>query len=177
MLPEYSLETERTFLRKLTIEDAVHFYGLNSDPDVIKFTGDKPFASIDEAAFFLSHYDQYQKYGVGRLAVIEKRTNKFIGWCGLKYNPEEEEYDLGFRFYRACWNKGFATETGKRCMEAGFKNLKLKTIVGRAMKENKASIKVLLKLNMKFKEPFFKEGEEGSVYQITNYDFDKTYTK
>jgi [ribosomal protein S5]-alanine N-acetyltransferase len=41
------------------IEDAVDFYNLNQDIEVIKYTGDKPFESVVDAGNFLSTYDQY----------------------------------------------------------------------------------------------------------------------
>lgn len=162
------LETERTILRNLTINDAEDFYALNLDKEVLKYTGDQPFENIEKAKNFLINYDQYQNYGVGRLAVIEKATSKFIGWCGLKYNSKKDEYDIGFRFFRAYWNKGFATETAKRCLDYGFKDLGIQRIVGRAMKENTSSIKVLEKNGMTFKETFDFDGHEGVIYELTN---------
>jgi len=161
-----NLETERTIMRKLTKEDAENFYNLNLDEEVLKFTGDKPFKNLQTAIYFLTKYDQYKKYGVGRLAVIDKETLKFIGWCGLKYNQEKNEYDIGFRFYRSYWNKGYATETAKKCLGFGFGKLKIEKIVGRAMKENIGSIKVLEKIGMTFKGNFDFEGREGLIYEL-----------
>lgn len=161
------LETERTILRKLTIDDAEEFYSLNLDKEVLKYTGDQPFENLQAAKNFLNNYDQYEKYGVGRFAVIEKATSKFIGWCGLKFNPAKNEFDIGFRFFRNYWNKGFATETAKRCLDYGFKELGVTRIVGRAMKENIASIKVLEKLEMTFKDTFDFDGHDGVIYELT----------
>jgi RimJ/RimL family protein N-acetyltransferase len=160
------IETERTIMRKLTKEDAVDFYTLNFDEEVLKFTGDKPFENIQTAVDFLTNYEQYEKYGVGRLAVIDKATLKFIGWCGLKYSQDKNEYDIGFRFYRNCWNKGYATETAKKCLDFGVSKLKIEKIVGRAMKENIGSIKVLEKIGMTFKENFDFEGQQGVIYEL-----------
>ena len=162
------IETERTILRNLTSNDAEDFYALNLDNEVLKYTGDQPFENLQTAKNFLINYDQYEKYGVGRLAVIEKATSKFIGWCGLKYNSDKDEYDIGFRFYRDYWNKGFATETAKRCLDYGFKDLGIQRIVGRAMKENISSIKVLEKIGMTLKETFDFDGHEGVIYELTN---------
>ena len=53
------IETERTIMRKLTKEDAIDFYTLNLDEEVLKFTGDKPFKNIQTAVDFLTNYDQY----------------------------------------------------------------------------------------------------------------------
>ncbi|GAB4348330.1 MAG: GNAT family N-acetyltransferase [Flammeovirgaceae bacterium] len=168
-----NLETERAIMRKLTAEDAEDFYALNLDEEVLKYTGDKPFENLQTAKKFLMNYDQYEKYGVGRLAVIEKTTSKFIGWCGLKYNSDEDEYDIGFRFFRDYWNKGFATETAKRCLDYGFNELGIVRIVGRAMKENIASIKVLEKIGMTFKETFNFDGYDEVIYELTNREYKK----
>ncbi|HHH55443.1 MAG TPA: N-acetyltransferase [Bacteroidetes bacterium] len=171
MNSKINIETERTLMRNLTIDDADSFYALNLDREVIKYTGDKPFDNLQEAKIFLAKYDQNEKYGVGRLAVIDKKTLKFLGWCGLKYLPDKGEYDIGFRFFKKHWNKGFATETAKKSIEYGFDYLDIKRIVGRAMTENVASIKVLEKLNMKFKSSFDFDGSEGVIYELTKKDY------
>lgn len=163
-----NIETERTIMRRLSKEDAIDFFNLNLDKEVLKYTGDQPFENVQASIDFLTNYDQYEKYGVGRLAVIDKTTLKFIGWCGLKYSLEKNEYDIGFRFFKNFWNKGFATETAKKCLEYGFDKLKIDRIVGRAMKENIGSIKVLEKIGMKFKENFDFEGQSGVIYELTN---------
>jgi RimJ/RimL family protein N-acetyltransferase len=165
-----NIETERTIMRRLTKEDATNFYNLNLDKEVLKYTGDQPFKNLQSSIEFLTNYDQYDKYGVGRLAVIDKTTLKFIGWCGLKYSQEKNEFDIGFRFFKNYWNKGYATETAKKCLEFGFNKLKIETIVGRAMKENIGSIKVLEKIGMKFKENFDFDGQKGVIYELKNSD-------
>lgn len=162
------IKTNRTYLRELTVHDAENFYNLNLDPDVLKYTGDNPFGSIEEAKKFLLSYDQYKKFGMGRLAVIETKTNEFIGWCGLKYTADKDEYDIGFRFFKKHWNRGFATETSEKILEIGFTTLNLEKIIGRAMKENCASIKVLEKIGMQFERNFDFDGHEGVIYELTN---------
>jgi len=172
-LKTIKLETERTYLQNLTVNDAVDFYRLNLDPDVLKYTGDVPFQTVDGARRFLKQYEQYEKYGVGRLAVIDKETDAFIGWCGLKYSPDIDEYDIGFRFFKDVWNKGYATETAGRCLEFGFSDLNIEEIVGRAMTENKASIQVLEKIGMTFKQQFDFNGQKGVIYRMTKREYDK----
>jgi len=85
----------------------------------------------------------------------------------LKYNQNLDETDIGFRFFEEHWNKGFATESAKTCLDYAFENLNLKTIVGRAMKENLASIKVLEKIGLEFEREFdFDENNKGVIYKI-----------
>lgn len=162
------LETNRVLLRKFDISDAENFYELNSNPNVIKYTGNSAFKDVNEAREFLENYSDYQRNGYGRWAVINKSTNQFLGWCGLKYDEDLDETDIGFRFFEHFWNQGFATESAKACIDYGFNELHLKTIVGRAMKENMASIKVLEKIGLKFEKAFDFDGQEGVVYKIEN---------
>lgn len=56
-----NLETARTLLRKLTIEDAKDFYTLNLDDEVLKYTGDKPFATIEAALDFFGYLRPIRK--------------------------------------------------------------------------------------------------------------------
>jgi RimJ/RimL family protein N-acetyltransferase len=160
------IETNRLYLRELSVADDENFYLLNADEDVIKYTGDKAFESINEAKSFLENYNPYQEYGYGRWAVIAKSNEEFLGWCGLKYSPEIDEVDIGFRFFKKHWNKGLATESAKACLDYGFEKLSLKTIVGRAMEANVASIKVLEKLGMTFVGKFEFHLHDGVLYQI-----------
>lgn len=90
----------------MTMDDAESMYLLNLDIAVIKFTGDKPFESIESAKLFLKNYDHYEKYNIGRWAVIHKKITIFLGWCGLKYTSATDEYDIGFRFFKKHWNNG-----------------------------------------------------------------------
>jgi ribosomal-protein-alanine N-acetyltransferase len=160
------LQTPRLCLREFTPEDAIHFYNLNLDPEVIKYTGDNAFKSIDQAKNFLENYDHYEKYKFGRWAVIDNSNEEFLGWCGLKYSPDKDEVDLGFRFFQKHWNKGFASEAAQACLNYGFNELYLLQIVGRAMKENAASIRVLQKVGMKLFTDFDFDGNKGVIYKI-----------
>ncbi len=168
----YLIETSRLGLRELTPGDARHFLDLNADPEVVKYTGDPPFESIESAKDFLEKYDQYEKYGYGRWAVILKKSGEFLGWCGLKYLPELDESDLGFRFFRKYWNQGYATEAAKACIEFGFKKLNLKRIVGRAMAANVASVRVLEKCGFHFLREIDFEQHPGKYFYLDVYELD-----
>lgn len=162
----FILETERLYLRAFDLSDAEKFYELNLNPNVIKFTGNSAFKNIEEAKSFLEDYNDYKINGYGRWAVINKTSNQFIGWCGLKYNEIENETDIGFRFFEKEWNKGYATESSTACLKYGFEILKLHRIIGRAMKENKASIKVLEKIGLTYESDCMFENNEAVIYKI-----------
>ena len=158
------LETERLILREFQISDAAYFFELNEDFEVIKYTGDKSFKSINESEIFLQNYSHYQKYNFGRWAVISKSSSEFLGWCGLKFTPETNEVDIGFRFLKKYWDQGFATESAKACLKIGFEEFKLDKIIGRVMAENIASIKVLENIGLVFEKEFDFNGNLGFIY-------------
>ena len=145
------LTTERLYLKEFTIDDAQLLIDLNSDPEVTRYTGDGPVKDITEAKRILTDiiFPQY-KNKIGRWAVYLNTTDEFIGWCGVKYVEDEKEYDLGYRFYKKHWGKGYASEAASAVMDYAINTLQLKEIIGRAAIDNKASIAVLKKMGMKY---------------------------
>jgi len=165
---KHILETDRLVLREFEVEDSNNFYELNLNPKVIQYTGDKAFQNIRATEKFLKNYSDYKLNGFGRWAVIDKSNEDFLGWCGLKYVEKLNETDIGFRFFEKHWNKGFATESAEACLKFGFEKLNLKTVIGRAMAENFASLKVLEKLGMKYEKEFNFDEHKGLIYRIEN---------
>ena len=170
-------ETERLYHRQfIADEDAFHFFSLNNDPAVIKYTGDKAFADLSEAQQFMNDY-KYNFIGsnkeipIGRWAMIRKNDLAFLGWCGLRFDVFSGEIDLGYRLYKNAWGQNYATESAKGCLKFGFEKLNIPEIIGRAMHENKASIRVLEKCGMKFRNEFTGNDHAGVCYAISKEEF------
>jgi RimJ/RimL family protein N-acetyltransferase len=144
-------ETPRLILRQFTQADAPLILSLNSDTEVLKYLHEPKLETIEQAEKVLQDIilPQY-KNNLGRWAMYTKNGNDFIGWCGLKYRPELDEIDLGYRLMQKSWGKGFATEAAQHTLDYGLKTLQLKLITGRAHIENFASIKVLEKIGMDY---------------------------
>ena len=162
------VETERLYLREFIDKDAIHFYQMNNDPDVIKYAGDSPFDSLESAKNFLLNYQDYKINNMGRWAVCLKETSEFLGWCGLKFHPKENLVEVGYRFYKKNWNKGYATESALASIEYGFKALKLSKIYAHCHMENEKSIHVVNKCGLKFVKQFDYEGMPANLYKIDN---------
>ncbi|HEX7902313.1 MAG TPA: GNAT family N-acetyltransferase [Chitinophagaceae bacterium] len=162
-------ESDRLLFRLFTMDDAELVYGLNLDPEVTRYTHD-PIHTIENAAEVLEKtiLPQYALYNHGRWAVHLKNDLSFIGWCGLKYRPELNEIDLGYRFIQAHWGKGYATEAAIACINYGFEKLNLARIVGRAEPGNIASVKVLEKCGMKFIGTQIVENHPARTYELFN---------
>ena len=161
------IETERLLLRTFTEDDATLIYELNGDPDVTRYTHD-PVKDLDHAKEILEKtiIPQYVLYNHGRWAVHIKPTLEFLGWCGLKYRPELNEIDLGYRFKKDFWGKGYATEAAYASIKYGFNKLNLHRIVGRAEIDNVASWKVLENCGMTYITDEKVDGYPVRTYEI-----------
>jgi [ribosomal protein S5]-alanine N-acetyltransferase len=144
------LETGRLLLREFVEEDAEWFFRLNSDPQVLRFVPDKQLLSVEQARQILLDHPiaDYRKHGFGRGACILKSTGEPIGFAGLKYLVELGEIDVACRLIPPMWGKGLATEAARASVRYGFANLGLKQIIGLAMPENVASVRVLEKIGL-----------------------------
>jgi ribosomal-protein-alanine N-acetyltransferase len=162
---EFRIETARLVMREWSLNDTDNLYELNSDPEVVKFTGNDAFKNKQEVVDLISNYDQYKKFNMGRWVVESRQTGEFFGWCGLK--KIDEEIDLGYRFMKRHWRKGYATESSIASLNYGFNRLGLKRIIGRAVHENINSIRVLKKLGMEYEKDTHTFGHLHQQYFIT----------
>ena len=144
-------DTPRLLLRRFTEADVPLLLELNSDPEVLTYLHEPMLENEEHALQILQTIilPQYEK-NLGRLAVHVKETNEFIGWCGLKAIPELNEIDLGYRFMKKAWGKGYATECASHTLDYGFNKLGLDKITGRAHIHNLASCRILEKIGMTF---------------------------
>lgn len=165
-------KSERLYLRELSVNDSIHFYKINMDPDVLKYTGDEPFKNLNEAKEFIKNYiNQYKNYRMGRWAVCLNSTKEMIGWCGLKFRPENNFVDVGYRFYKTQWNKGYATEATLLALKYGFNELNLNEIVAHVHYDNNASHNVVLKSGLKFTKSIIYDNKPARFYRITKSEF------
>jgi RimJ/RimL family protein N-acetyltransferase len=161
------IETERLLLRWLTFDDIDAFNELGSNPQVIRYLGNQPFASLDAAKETLSTapLNDYATYGYGRFACIWKQTGQVVGLCGLKFLPDMGDVDLGYRFLPNFWGKGLATEAALASIGYALHPLGLQRLVGWVHPDNLASARVLTKLGFSF-------DRKTAVADIPGIDFD-----
>ena len=108
----------------------------------------------------------YRKHGFGRLAVELKSESKFMGFNGLKYLEDINEVDLGFRFMKAYWGKGIATESGNACINLGFETLGLNKIIAMVLPQNLGSIRVLEMLNFEYENDIVEDNQPAKLYSV-----------
>jgi RimJ/RimL family protein N-acetyltransferase len=161
------METQHLILRPFTLDDAEAWLPLISLPAIIRYTGDTPASSVDEARELLRTRPlrDYAMHGYGRMAVIEKASGRLVGFSGLKYVAELDEVDIGYRFLPDCWGKGYATESARAVMEQGAREHGIGRIVGTVHPDNPASGRVLEKLGLGF-ERVLEPDEHGVAFRL-----------
>ncbi|MCW3121280.1 MAG: family acetyltransferase [Flavipsychrobacter sp.] len=159
-------------MRDLLPSDDIAMLELNSDPEVYKYLGRKPISTIEESQYAIAFIrGQYETNGIGRWAVIEKETNEFVGWSGLKLMTTETNghinyLDLGYRFMKRYWGKGYATETALTAVQYAWNELQATRLCGMADVNNAASRNVLEKCGLKPGDIFDYEGDPHIWYEM-----------
>jgi ribosomal-protein-alanine N-acetyltransferase len=165
------IETDRLILRDIEETDAEGIFALDSDPRVHTYLGTRPIESLEEARGIIQYIrQQYVRNGIGRWAIIDKKSNDFIGWTGLKYEQQVRSefgyYDIGYRLRTQYWGQGIATETARECLNYGFEKMNLNEICGAADVRHQASNHILQKIGLKFSEQFEFEGTLANFYRM-----------
>ena len=109
----------------------------------------------------------YDENGYCYFAVDVLETGEFTGFIGLSFQDYEADFtpciDIGWRLKKSAWGKGFATEGAKACLDYGFHQLNLKSIVAIAPELNLKSQQVMKKIGMTkngvFLHPNIDEGD------------------
>ena len=172
-------ETKNLLLRPLQLEDADRLFLLDKDPEVMKYIGVPVLTNVQQSVEVIKMIQQqYEQFGVGRYAVVEKARDLLIGWSGLKMNTDtinghQNFYELGYRLMPEFWGKGYATESSQPFLDYAFNTLKTDEVVAYIHHENKASQHVLEKLNFTKTSEFTEPDGLCHWYQLLN----KNYTR
>ena len=166
------LETERLLLRKLKHSDIDDIFAMRRDTEIMRFIREPQIKRAESLKWINMISSFWESENIGYCAVIEKESNKLVGWCGLWHLSGTDEIEVGYAIARNYWGKGYATEAAERCLQYGFKDLGLKKIAAVAFPENNASLKVMKKLRMKFVQTGIFYEKELVQYAITKEEYD-----
>lgn len=121
---------------------------MTKDPEVMQYIGDGSiFHWTEDVAlekFSESLAKQDDEYS--NLAVYIEDTGQYIGWCGICYSKFLDHIELGYRYCRDSWNRGYATEAASAIIREVYFSTDLDKILACVHPDNKASIRVLEKL-------------------------------
>ena len=139
-------------LRRWREEDLRDYAALNADPEVMAHLGG-PMSRQQSDAFARYGESWAARAGLGLLPVLAVADGRLLGMCGLhhqRWYPDEVE--VGWRFSRAAWGHGYATEAAARWLEEAFGSLGLDHVVSITSPDNRRSQAVMRRLGMRQRE-------------------------
>lgn len=147
-----SLETDRLFLKPMSIDEADFILELYNSPNFIRFIGDRNIKSIQDAEqYILSKFlPQFERLGYGNFLIQLKSTGQKIGGVGIFEREGLEVQDIGFSFLPEFEGKGYGFEASSKLMETVFRDFGLNKISAITTNENIASQKLIEKLGLKY---------------------------
>jgi RimJ/RimL family protein N-acetyltransferase len=164
--------TERLILRTMNKSDICEIFKMRSDAEIMRFIREPQTNANETWKWIKLVSGEWQNSKIGFCAVVEKSTNKTIGWCGLWRLKETDEIEVGYAIAKEYQRKGFATEAATAVLEYGFDEIDLEEIVAVAYPENHASQNVMKQLGMSY-------DYTGEFYgrELVHYSISKTAWK
>lgn len=164
------IETDRLRLRRFVPDDLDELALIFSDPLVLKYLSPSRPATREETEHaLLSMIRHWQRHAYGRWAVVERATNKLIGYGGLRCFDGTPE--LVYLLARPFWNCGLATEIARACLEYGFMSHKFERIVAVTQPNNLASRRVMEKVGLSYERDDNFYDIDVVLYALTRTDY------
>lgn len=145
------IETPRLYLRQWQRSDREDFIALNQNDRVMEFFPDT-WPKERSIQFIETSQKMISDKNYGFWAVEERSTSRFIGFVGINDVPMEvpitQRHEIGWRLLPEFWRQGYATEAAQASVKYAFNTLQFAELVAFTAVQNRASRRVMEKLNM-----------------------------
>ncbi|HMK86328.1 MAG TPA: GNAT family protein [Steroidobacteraceae bacterium] len=151
------LRTARLNLREFARTDFEAVLAYSADPRVTRYLLFGPRDEQSTAEYLKGLLASQHEVPRTRfeLAVEESASGRVIGACDLSL-VEPAVVDLGYMLAAPDWGKGYATEVALALVDAAFCDLRAERVISTVDVNNKASIRVLEKIGMRWEAVFRK---------------------
>ena len=159
------LETERLYLRRVTLDDADLLLAVWNDPAFIEHVGDRGIRTREEAvaAMQAGALQLYADYGYGPYAMVRRDDGVRMGICGL-FKRENLDYpDIGFGVLPEFCGQGYAGEAAFAVLAHARDDLRSEELTAIVSPGNAASIGLIEKLGLGFVEMITMPGDDEAI--------------
>jgi ribosomal-protein-alanine N-acetyltransferase len=165
-----NLESDRLLTRKLAIDDSETWSDFFRDREAIEFLPNAGVISVDERAklWIDKQLKRYADNQFGLQALIDKKTNQFIGQCGLLKQTVDEraEIEVGYHIFKKCWGQGYAPEAARLFIDYAFQNEITNSVISIIHVNNIKSQKVAHKNGLTREKQTIWMGLDVFIYRI-----------
>ena len=163
-------ETDRLFLRPVTVDDAALMLAVWNDPAFIRNVADRGVRTLEQARDAIASGAEklFADYGYGPYSLTLKSTGGQIGICGLFRRENFDDPDIGFSLLPDYRGKGYAGEAAIEVVRYARDDLAIATLHAIVSPRNAPSIGLIEKLGLRFQRMVTMPGdnEEISLYSM-----------
>ncbi len=143
---------------------------MDNDPEVTRYLPKMWNTPEEHAALLKEWIVRSHSAGLGYWSVFPKdRPEDFLGWVHLlPVEDDDNATEIGWRFKRPAWGKGYATEAAGAVLRYAFEAVGSRRVVAATHSENDRSKRVIERLGLKYVADFIYGGKiPSSFYEIT----------
>lgn len=159
------IASARLLLRELTLDDAPFVLELLTDPDFLRYIGDRGVRDEASARTYLEKgpLASYAANRFGLYAVVPRGGDAVAGICGLLRRPWLDDVDIGFAYLPRFRGRGYAVEAAGAVLADGVRRLGLRRVVAIVTPGNERSVRVLAKQRFRYERDARPPGEGADV--------------
>lgn len=143
--------TPRLVLRPWLERDRAPFAAMNADPEVMEFFP-STLTRAESDVLIDTFRANAARRGFGMFAVEQRETGSFLGMAGLTLPDADAPFmpavEIGWRFARSAWGRGFATEAAREVLSWALNGLRLPRVVSFTVYENQRSWRVMERIGL-----------------------------
>ena len=161
------IQTQRLSLRPWSAEDIDTMHQLWTGAEMRRYLWDDlAISRVQAAETVMRAIESAERPGVGMWSIRERESGEAIGFCGLRCIDGLQDVEVLYGLAPAAWKQGLAFEAARAVIDYGFATGRFDRVFGRTDELNRASIRVLERLGMRFESLTLIEGRPTAVYSL-----------
>ncbi|MGK0552149.1 GNAT family N-acetyltransferase [Enterococcus faecalis] len=140
-----TLQTERLWLRPVTLADTADMFAYASDEKCVEYVFPPHVTTADTKVAIASYF---MAEPLGKYGLELKATGQMLGTIDLRVKMEKKVGELGYTLNREFWGQGFMPEAAEALLQLGFAQLELLRVFAVHDIDNQASGRVMEKIGM-----------------------------
>lgn len=163
-----TLETDRLYLRPLTMDDLEDVHRMHSDPETIRYASGSVKNREESFKWLEWATESYETRGHGFWALELKSSGDYVGHAGLLAQVVDDvpETEIAYWIAREHWGRGLATEAAIASRDYGFRSLGRARLISIIHPDNRASRRVAEKVGLRVEKSAIHKGVDVLIYSI-----------